>query len=102
VWHWQVLFKEIADQLLEIEMGRNPIEEIKFDNFQDTEQERKQKQVMTEPQMELSVSSSERCLRIDYVNVASVRVAYYPIDMEVLFSKSPFMSKESHDECSFV
>jgi hypothetical protein len=54
-YSWRVIFKEIAEQLKEIDQSygvgssEKKKEEIKFDNFEDTEHERKRKQVKMEP-----------------------------------------------------
>jgi hypothetical protein len=89
------LFKEIAEQLKEIDESYKPQqkkEEVKFDNFEDTEHERKRKQVKMEPQMDFTVDNLTKSIIIDYVNVDKVRVNYYLIDLEILFSKTPFIS----------
>lgn len=59
---WRVLFKEILEQLKEIDESYRPAEErkkedVKFDNFEDTENERKRKQVKMEPQMDFTIDN---------------------------------------------
>ena len=34
-------------------------------------------------------------LMIDYVNVERVKINYYMIDLEILFSKTPFISSDT-------
>lgn len=95
---WRNLFKEISEQLKEIDESYKPAggkEEVKFDNFEDTEQERKRKQVKMEPQMDFTIDTQNKTVHIDYINVAKVRVNYYLIDLEILFSKTPFISSVS-------
>lgn len=70
-------------------------EDVKFDNFEDTEQERKRKQVKMEPQMDFTVDTSSKAIIIDYINVEKVKVNYYLIDLEILFSKTPFISSDA-------
>ena len=67
-------------------------QDAKFDNFEDTEQERKRKQVRMEPQMDFTVDNQTKAIHIDYINIEKVRVNYYLIDLEILFSKTPFIS----------
>ncbi len=93
------MFKEIAEQLKEIDESYKPgaqmKEDVKLDNFEDTEQERKRKQVRMEPQMDFTVDTQTKSVLIDYINIAKVRVNYYLIDLEILFSKTPFISSDA-------
>jgi len=66
-------------------------QEVEIDNFQDQEVERKRKQIYIEPQMDFSIE--QKMLALDYVNIDQVKVSYYIIDLETLFSKSPFLSQ---------
>lgn len=70
-------------------------EDVKFDNFEDTEQERKRKQVKMEPQMDFTIDTQTKSILIDYINVSNVTANYYLIDLEILFSKTPFISSVS-------
>ena len=93
------MFKEIAEQLKEIDQAYNQQqiqqEDVKFDNFEDTEQERKRKQVKMEPQMDFTIDTQTKSILIDYINVSNVTANYYLIDLEILFSKTPFISSVS-------
>ena len=61
-----------------------------FDNFEDNEQERKRKQVKVEPQMDFTIEN--KVIQIDYHNVERATINYYLIDLEILFSKTPFLN----------
>ena len=65
---------------------------------------RKEKLVKSEPMIDLEVNSLTKTISISYLNVTNVKISYYPIDLEILFSKSPFLTTDlvSTDEFSFV
>ena len=42
--------------------------------------------------MDFTVDPQTKAIIIDYINVAKVRVNYYLIDLEILFSKTPFIN----------
>ncbi|TNV72726.1 hypothetical protein FGO68_gene2890 [Halteria grandinella] len=106
VHHWRVLFTAIADQIQEIDEINNPVvaAQIVIDNFEDTEQQRRKKQVSTEPQLEIYLSESH--ITIDCLNTPVVTLSYYPIDLETLFSHNPFFFSATDsanlDNFSFV
>jgi hypothetical protein len=54
--------------------------------------------------IDLEVNSSAKTISISYLNVTNAKISYYPIDLEILFSKSPFLTTDlvSTDEFSFV
>lgn len=54
-----------------------------------------------EPQMDFTVDNNTKAIIIDYINVAKIRVNYYLIDLEILFSKTPFITSDAQD-FSFV
>ncbi len=58
----------------------------------------------SEPVVDLEVNNIAKTLLISYFNVSQVEISYFPIDLEILFSKSPFLSTDqvSTDEFSFV
>jgi len=106
VLHWRTLFKEIAEQLKEIDESYKVKKEEekkqeKFDNFEDNEHDRKRKQVRMEPQMDFVIDSQTKTIIIDYINVERVKINYYLIDLEIMFSKTPFISSDTQD-FSFV
>ena len=47
----------------------------------------------TEPALDLRVEASK--IRIDYRNLRSCRLDFYPMDIELLFSRNPFLQKDS-------
>jgi hypothetical protein len=73
-----------------------------MDNFEDTENERKRKQVKMEPQMDFTVDTQTKSIHLDYINVERVKVNFYLIDLEILFSKTPFISSVSKSALSEI
>ena len=53
----------------------------------------------TEPTMSMELNKTE--FNISYQNTEEIIINYYEIDLEILFSRSPFLSKE-RKEFSFV
>ena len=48
-----------------------------------------------EPQMDFTIDSQAKSILIDYINVGKVKVNYYLIDLEILYSKTPFISSDA-------
>ena len=51
--------------------------------------------------MDFVVDTQTKSLVIDYINISKVKINYYLIDLEILFSKTPFISSDAQD-FSFV
>ena len=45
--------------------------------------------------MDFIVDASTKSLIIDYINISKVKINYYLIDLEILFSKTPFISSDA-------
>lgn len=45
-----------------------------------------------EPQLDFSIDTQNKALDIDYINIGRITINYYLIDLEILFSKTPFIS----------
>jgi len=45
--------------------------------------------------MDFTIDTSTKTLHIDYINVSKIKVNYYLIDLEILFSKTPFISSDA-------
>jgi len=88
----------LDDQLREIDHGEEEAKEG-IDNFKDEDKKRVDKQIKRQAQLDFIVEGSK--MMIDYANVDRVTINYYQIDLEIMFSKSPFMSSKS-DDFSFV
>jgi len=80
---WQRLFLDVLAQLDEVE-GRAP---SVIDNEDRTQ--RQTKLAATEPGLELAVEAKR--IKLDYQNITECRVNYYLMDIELLFSRNPFV-----------
>jgi hypothetical protein len=84
---WRNLFRNVLAQLDELEGARGEVVD---------EKDRSQKQgqlAATEAAFELSVEN--RTVTVQYQNLGSVRVNYYLMDIELLFSRQPFVQQQS-------
>ncbi len=84
---WRNLFRNVLAQLDELEGSRGAVTD---------EADRSQKQgqlAATETAFELSVEN--RTVNVHYQNLGSVRVNYYLMDIELLFSRQPFVQQQS-------
>ena len=46
-----------------------------------------------EPQMDFVIE--DKVIHIDYVNIEAVKINYYMVDLEIMFSKTPFLNSVS-------
>ncbi len=84
---WREAFAAIAQQLAEIAGGANSVVD---------EKDRQQSQTQlaaTEPGFDFQVEA--RQIRLNYQNLTHVRVNYYLMDIELLFSRNPFVQQYS-------
>jgi hypothetical protein len=94
---WKLLFADIDQQLKEYDGAS--IEE-KLDVEEEERKERKQKKLLgSEAQLDISLDGKD--LLIVYNGMPKVMVKYYIIDLEILFSHTPFLA-QSTDDFSFV
>jgi hypothetical protein len=69
-----------------------------------TEEQKKnviKKQAKKEPNLTIEVKSDKQLLAIDSFNIKTATFKFYIIDVEILFSRTPFL-KENTEEFSFV
>ena len=59
------------------------------------------KQAKKEPSLTVEVKNEKTAIEIESFNVKAVTVKFYIIDVEILFSRTPFL-KENTEEFSFV
>ena len=87
VRRWRVMFQDVLNQLDEAE-GKGVATS--------DEENRTQRQTAlaeSEPQLELEVEARE--VALDYRNLSTCEVSYYRMDIELLFSTSPFVQQDS-------
>ncbi|MEC7566495.1 MAG: hypothetical protein VX738_12505 [Planctomycetota bacterium] len=80
---WNRLFAQVVEQVDEI---NGDLAEV---NDPDNREQTQGKLAATEPGFDFKVESGE--VKIDYQNLAEVTVNYYEIDIELLFSRNPFV-----------
>lgn len=85
---WRNLFRLALAQLDEL-AGAAPSLVDEKDRDQ-----RQAKQAAAEPAFELAVE--KRTVTIEYRNLTSVRIGYYLMDIELLFSRQPFVQQQSN------
>ena len=90
---WRKLFANVLAQAEEITSARTAV-------INEKSREQLQDQLaQTEPDFEFKVEAKQ--ITVTYQNLAACRVAYYPMDVEMLFSRSPFV-KQGADHFSTI
>lgn len=93
VLSWRLLFADIDQQLKEYD---GAVIEEKLDVEEEERKERAQKKLLTrEAQLEISLENKETV--IIYNDISSVTIKYYIIDLEILFSRTPFLTQSTED-----
>ena len=98
--HWCEMFEEIEDQIIEYE-GKEICSDI--DAILDEEKKKKQKVknvIEAEPKLVFTIENKSQ-LNISYSNISEIFIKFYLIDLEILFSSTPFI-KSNSDDFSFV
>lgn len=90
VLSWRNLFKEVANQLDELD-GKYVEESEKVT---DVEINKNAKSADAEESLSFELDKTE--LIIYYQNLNRIRINYYELDLEVLFSRSPFIKQEAN------
>ena len=96
VLSWRNLFVEVASQLAEFD-GQDVAE----DEAAPVGDEKKQNTTNATREETVSLEIDQSTLHITHQNVAEITLAYYRVDLEVLFSRNPFIT-QSKDEFSFI
>ena len=91
--NWKNMFNEIEDQLNEYDGKINFDEEI---SKEEKELSKKEKH-KAESEEILSIELKDQDINIIYKNISEFTVKYYLIDIEILFSRSPFVKKNKVD-----
>ncbi len=89
---WRLLFLDMDQQLKEYD-GEN-IEEGTVEQ-EDRKEVSKKKQIKTEPQLAIALEGKE--VVVEYNSITEVAVKYYIIDLEILFSRAPFLTQNTED-----
>ena len=92
--NWKNMFNEIEDQLNEYD------KKIDFDKKITNEEKELSKKEKHKAETEeiLSIEKKDQdTININYKNISDITVKYYLIDIEILFSRSPFVKKTKID-----
>ncbi|MEC8928494.1 MAG: hypothetical protein VX705_04700, partial [Verrucomicrobiota bacterium] len=90
---WRNRFAAAASQLAEIEGGKGQL-------VDDKDRDQKQNQLAgTETSFEFTVE--DRQVKLSHQNLKEVTVNYYPMDIELLFSRMPFL-KDDADHFTYI
>ncbi len=82
---WRLKFAQVLNQLDELEGGQAQASD------QENRDQAQGALAATEPSLELLVEAGR--IRLDYRNLREVNLAFYPMDIELLFSRSPFLQE---------
>ncbi|KAL4440764.1 hypothetical protein ABPG74_013745 [Tetrahymena malaccensis] len=104
VFQWRNLFYEVANKLAEYDGEEEQIQEPQADQSEEQQKQLKIKNAnkkKEETSETLKVNLAQTTLDITIQNISKLTITYYLIDLEILFSRNPFLSKEASD-FSFV
>lgn len=87
---WRERFGKVAEQAAEIggENAANPARAAEDDREQQQEQ-------LAATEANIEMKAEGRTITLDYRNLEQVRVNYYEMDLEFLFSSNPFVSEDT-------
>ena len=94
---WRLLFLDISTQLKEYDMKKIEAKEAQKEETKDTVEEKKEEKEMS--QMNAKIDKDE--IVLSYTSIKDVEIRYYLIDMESLFSLTPFLT-ENTEHFSYV
>ncbi len=91
---WRKLFAQVGAQVAEIEKGAAP------EVIDEDDREQKQDELAdTEPTFSFTIEDGS--LRLAHRNLKEARINYYPMEVELLFSRRPFVKDEA-EQFTFV
>mmetsp|Transcript_24071 Transcript_24071/g.21118 ORF Transcript_24071/g.21118 Transcript_24071/m.21118 type:complete len:281 (+) Transcript_24071:2815-3657(+) len=99
VLSWRSLFVDVANQLAEFD-GTAGIEQDKEEQAK-AEDKSKENLKNAEKEEILSMELDKTKLIINYQNIKNISVFFYIVDIEILFSRNPFLSM-TRDELTFI
>ena len=94
---WRNLFIDVANQLAEYDG-----EELIDAETEVSKGKRKQNSSNADREEMVTIDIKDSALAITHQNVEEITLAFYPIDLEVLFSKDPFSSQDIRNEFSYI
>ena len=86
---WRLMFQDMREQLMEYD-GK----EVVYAE-EESKEVKKKKAIQKEPQMSFQLVGKE--IHVDCENVSKLILKYYNIDLEILFSRTPFLMQSTED-----
>ena len=96
---WNDMFTELSDQLKEFDG------EAKFDNMDELIENKgtaKANELKAKSEEYLNISIKEKKINVLYKNISKIDVKFYLINVEILFSRSPFMKSGTMNDFGYV
>lgn len=90
VLKWRQLFVNLHDFVCEVEQGDLAI----------SDNSAKNSRVQSEPILEFEVDERKQELIVHYVNLRSIDIKYYEMNIEVMFSNNPFMNNGNRNSAA--
>ena len=90
VFTWRNRFIDLANQIAEFD-GEVAIEKIVLDD-QQSKKDKNDREADKSEYINAELSSESDKIKITHKNITEIEVAYYKIDLEIMFSKDPFVS----------
>lgn len=89
---WRLMFLDMEQQLKEYDGA-----DVEQSNVEEEERKEsiRKKHIQTEVQLAIALDGKE--IVVDYNNIPEVVVKYYTIDLEILFSRTPFLTQNTED-----
>eukprot|EP01022_Parablepharisma_sp_SALTPOND_P023502 TRINITY_DN4_c0_g1_i6.p1 TRINITY_DN4_c0_g1~~TRINITY_DN4_c0_g1_i6.p1 ORF type:complete len:2304 (-),score=338.43 TRINITY_DN4_c0_g1_i6:3914-10825(-) len=91
---WRLMFLDMDQQLKEYD-GINIEEDMENVEEEERKEVSKKKKIKTETQLNIALEGKD--VVVDYNNITEVTVKYYIIDLEILFSRTPFLTQNAED-----
>ena len=91
--NWKNMYNEIEDQLNEYDGKINFDEEI----VKEEKEKSKREKNKAESEEILNIELKDQDINILYKNISELTIKYYLIDIEILFSRSPFVKRTKVD-----
>lgn len=85
VQRWQALFADVLAQAAEIEGGS-----VSASDQEDRDQ---QQRLLAAAQPDMELAAENRVVSLRHRNLKSARISYYLMDIELLFSRKPFVQE---------
>jgi hypothetical protein len=87
---WRLLFLEMQQQLRDFDGEDEDMGEIDNDN---EDQFKKNIEISKKLEPSLTVELEKKDITIEYLNIPKIDVKFYIVDLEIMFSRTPFLKQ---------